>query len=117
VPLEGWLELLPLGAWPFELAIAAGQTHPAGRPPTVLLPPRAAAPGLQRALAQRGLSLRTAGNSCHTAAHWLRRLERSGVAMPLPQLEPASWWQEHGVLAHTAERLSRPQADSHAGIA
>jgi hypothetical protein len=61
--------------------------------------------------------------------------------MPLPQLEPASWWQElqrlplatplqlplwlalpsdwqeHGVLAHTAQRLRRPKADSYAGIA
>jgi hypothetical protein len=140
-PPHDGLALLPLGGQPFELAIAAGQTVPTGRPPTVLLPPRAAAPGLQRALAQRGLSLRTAGNTCHTPAQWLRRLERSGVAMPLPQLEPASWWQElqrlplatplqlplwlalpsdwheHGVLAHTAERLRRPQADSYAGIA
>jgi hypothetical protein len=140
-PPHDGLELLPLGAQPFELAIAAGQTLPTGRPPTVLLPPRAAAPGLQRTLAQRGFSLRTAGNSCHTAAHWLQRLQRSGLAMPLPQLEPASWWQElqrlplatplqlplwlalpsgwqeHGVLAHTAERLHRPQADFYAGIA
>jgi hypothetical protein len=123
------LELLPLGAVPLDLAVSGGHHRADGDQPEVLVPNRAVAEGLQRALLQRGFSLKTAGNSCHTPAQWLARLQQAGVAMPFPQVAPADWWQpltrlplpepirvplwlvlpdgrhRQAVLAHTAERL------------
>jgi hypothetical protein len=96
---------------------------------TVLVPNRGVAQGLQRALQGLGLALKTAGNTCQTPAQWLQRLERSPLAMLLPELEPADWWKplqrlplpaplhvpvwlalpagwrQQAVLVHTAEQL------------
>jgi len=49
-PQAGDLELLPLGELPFGLAMAPGQAPTAGPLPTVLVPNRAVAQGLHRAL-------------------------------------------------------------------
>jgi hypothetical protein len=132
------LELVSLGERPFELATATDPEHPAGTLPTVLVPNRAVAQGLQRELQQRGLAIRTAGNTCHTAAQWLERLLRAELAMPLPQLEPSHGWQglqrlplpsplqvpiwlvlpagwrRQGVLAHTVECLATPRTGKYA---
>ena len=102
------------------------------------MPNRAVAPALQRELQQRGFSLRTAGNTCHTRAQWLARLQQAGLAMPFPQVAPGGWWQEltplalaepilmplwlvvpqgwhrQAVLAHTAERLAYSPAQKYA---
>ena len=125
------LELLPLGEVALELAVSGCHSHPNGDQPEVLVPNRAVAQGLQRALQQRGFSLKTAGNSCQTPAQWLARLQQAGLAMPFPQVAPADWWQpltrlplpepipvplwlalpadwqEHRVLRHTAQELGR----------
>jgi hypothetical protein len=94
----GELELLPLGEPPLLLA-SASPRRPSGDPQTdlapgaVLVPNRSVAQGLQQALQRRGLPLITAANSFQTPAQWLPRLERSGLAMVLPALPPAGWWQ------------------------
>ena len=132
------LELLPLGEVALELAVSGCHSHPNGDPPEVLVPNRAVAQGLQRALQQRGFSLKTAGNSCQTPAQWLARLQQAGLAMPFPQVAPADWWQpltrlplpepipvplwlvlpqgwrRQLVLAHTAERLACSRAQMYA---
>ncbi|MEY2645672.1 MAG: hypothetical protein RLZZ611_2321 [Cyanobacteriota bacterium] len=129
-PADG-LELLPLGEWLLELAMAPEQVLPSGDLPAVLLPNRAVGQGLQRELQQRGLAIKMVGNTCQTPAHWRQRLQGSAVAMPLLQLQPAHWWQgltrlplptplpmplwlvlpagwqEQPVLRHTVEELSR----------
>jgi len=88
------LELLPLGALPLGLAAASNMAPERGDPlPTVLVPNRAVAQGLQRALQGLGLALKTAGNTCQTPAQWLQRLERLPLAMPLAELEHADWWE------------------------
>ena len=92
------LELLQLGEPPLLLASAPLQQLSAraegdGAPGAVLVPNRGAAQGLQQALQRRGLPLITAANSFQTPAQWLPRLERSGLAMVLPALPPAGWWQ------------------------
>ncbi len=123
------LELLPLGAVLLDLAVSGRYSHSNGDQPEVLVPNRAVAEGLQRALLQRGFSLKTAGNACHTPAQWLARLQQAGLAMPFPQVASADWWQpltrlpqpapisvplwlvvpegwrQQTVLAHTAEQL------------
>lgn len=123
------LELLPLGDLALELAMAIpGDLRSA----SVLVPNRAVAQGLQLALMAQGLSLRVAGNTCQTPQQWLRRLARAPLAMPLPALDPAHWWQplhrlslgaplrlplwlvlpqdwrRQPLLVHTAERLAAP---------
>jgi hypothetical protein len=128
-PLASELEFVPLGAVSLDLAVSGRHPHPNGDQPEVLVPNRAVAEGLQRALLQRGFSLKTAGNACHTPAQWLARLQQAGLAMPFPQVAPADWWQpltrlpqsapisvplwlvlpegwrRQAVLAHTAEQL------------
>jgi hypothetical protein len=128
-PLASELEFVPLGAVSLDLAVSGRQPHSNGDQPEVLVPNRAVAQGLQRALQQSGFPLKTAGNACHTPAQWLARLQQSGLAMPFPQVAPADWWQpltrlpqpapisvplwlvlpegwrRQVVLAHTAERL------------
>jgi len=137
-PQASELELLPLGAVPLELALAGRHHRADGAQPEVLVPNRAVAPALQRELQQRGFSLRTAGNTCHTPAQWLARLQQAGLAMPFPQVAPGGWWQEltplalaepilmplwlvvpqgwhrQAVLAHTAERLAYSPAQKYA---
>ena len=132
------LELLPLGAVSLDLAVSGRHPHSNGDQPEVLVPNRAVAEGLQRALLQRGFSLKTAGNACHTPAQWLARLQQAGLAMPFPQVAPADWWQpltrlaqpapisvplwlvlpegwrQQAVLAHTAERLVYSPAQKYA---
>lgn len=132
------LELLPLGAVSLDLAVSGRYSHSNGDQPEVLVPNRAVAEGLQRALLQRGFSLKTAGNACHTPAQWLVRLQQAGLAMPFPQVAPADWWQpltrlpqsvpirvplwlvvpegwrQQAVLAHTAERLAYSPTEMYA---
>jgi hypothetical protein len=140
-PQASELELLPLGAVPLELAIAGRHHRADGAQPEVLVPNRAVAPALQRELQQRGFSLRSAGNTCHTPAQWLARLQQAGLAMPFAQVTPGGWWQEltqlalvepilmplwlvvpqgwhrQAVLAHTAERLAYSPAQKYAPCA
>ena len=135
------LELLPLGEVALELAVSGCHPHADGEQPEVLVPNRAVAQGLQRALLQRGFSLKTAGNTCQTPAQWLARLQQAGLAMPFPQVAPADWWQpltrlplpepipdplwlvlpqgwrRQVVLAHTAERLACSRAQKYASDA
>jgi hypothetical protein len=78
------LRLLELGS----IALALGvQGHTAPITPSqlnaVLVPHRGQAPGLHRALLNRGLKLRSVGNSCITPQHWLQRLTSGGAALPL----------------------------------
>jgi len=137
-PLASELEFVPLRAVSLDLAVSGRHPHPNGDQPGVLVPNRAVAEGLQRALLQRGFSLKTAGNACHTPAQWLARLQQAGLAMPFPQVAPADWWQpltrlpqpapisvplwlvlpegwrRQVVLAHTAERLAYSPAQKYA---
>ena len=137
-PQASELELLSLGAVPLDLALAGRHHRPDGAQPEVLVPNRAVAPALQRELLQRGLPLRTAGNSCHTPAQWLARLQQAGLAMPFPRVAPGDWWQaltqlplpepivvplwlvvpqewqRQALLAHTAERLAYSPAQKYA---
>jgi DNA-binding transcriptional LysR family regulator len=132
------LELLPLGAVLLDLVVSGRHPHSNGDQPEVLVPNRAVAEGLQRALLQHGFSLKTAGNACHTPAQWLARLQQAGLAMPFPQVAPADWWQpltrlpqpapisvplwlvlpegwrRQVVLTHTAERLAYSPAQKYA---
>lgn len=127
------LEILQLGSVSLSLAVAPpAEARPPGAVPAVLVPDRAAAPGLRRALANLGLPLSTAGASCQLPEQWLQRLSRSPLAMALPELEASGWWdplqrlplpaalqvpvalvlppdwQRQPVLVHTAERLRSP---------
>jgi hypothetical protein len=124
------LELLWLGALPLALATGSGFGRCSGpREPAVLVPNQAAAQGLKRGLAERGLTLKAAGNTCQSPAQWLDRLARFPVAMALATVEPADWWRplqmqplaqplhlplwlvlpegwrKQTVLAHTAEQM------------
>lgn len=128
------LELLPLGALALGLAVASGLAPTRSTPlPTVLVPNRGVAQGLHRALAERGLRLKTVGNVCQTPAQWLQRLECAPLAMPLAEVEAADWWEpllrlplpaplhlpvwlvlpvswrQQEVLAHTVEQLRSHQ--------
>ena len=76
----------------------AAQSAYSGMPP-VLVPLRAIAPGLHRALRAMELQLSTAGNSCSSAEQWLQRLARHALAMPSYQL-PASHRAEVGGLRY-----------------
>ena len=139
-PLASELEFVSLGAVALDLAVSGRHPHPHpnGDQPGVLVPNRAVAEGLQQALLQRGFSLKTAGNACHTPAQWLARLQQAGLAMPFPQVAPADLWQpltrlaqpapisvplwlvlpegwrQQAVLAHTAERLVYSPAQKYA---
>jgi hypothetical protein len=128
-PLASELEFVHLGAVSLDLAVSGRYSHSNGDQPEVLVPNRAVAEGLQRALQQRGFPLKTVGNACHTPAQWLARLQQAGLAMPFPQVAPADWWQpltrlpqpapirvplwlvlpegwrQQAVLVHTAEQL------------
>ncbi|MCP9815123.1 hypothetical protein KBY76_00385 [Synechococcus sp. GreenBA-s] len=129
-PAGQGLELLPLGELPLGLATGWGGAA-AIQPttPAVLTPNRTVAKGLQRALEERGLTVKTAGNTCQSPAQWLLRLESTALAMALPELAPAHWWaplrrfplptplrvplwlvvpegwRQQAVLVHTAEQL------------
>jgi DNA-binding transcriptional LysR family regulator len=88
------LRLQELGS----IALALGVPHQAtpcrpSRPNAVLVPHRGLAPGLHRALLNRGLKLRSVGTSCITPQHWLQRLTTGGAAMPLDPAccAPGSW--------------------------
>ncbi|WP_411869223.1 hypothetical protein [Vulcanococcus limneticus] len=130
------LELVPLGGLQLLLAaLATGQMDPCADRPPVLVPHRGVAAGLQRALQQQGLVLRSAGNGCHHTAAWVQRLGGGELAMtmadldageawpplrrmalPQPLLDPL-WlalpadWREQAVLATTVEQLR-----SHPGL-
>jgi hypothetical protein len=80
-----WSELqwLELGAMPLALARPPGEAMAAMGLPPVLVPPRALAPGLHRALRHQGLVLRTAGNSCSTAEQWQGKAATHGWAIPV----------------------------------
>jgi hypothetical protein len=80
-----WSELqwLELGAMPLALARPPGELVAVTDLPPVLVPPRALAPGLHRALRHQGLVLRTAGNSCTTAEQWECKAAMQGWAIPV----------------------------------
>lgn len=87
------LELVRVGAVNLGLALPAQRAMAnAGAATAVLVPHQAIAPGLHGALQILGLRLHTAGHRCQSADQWLRRLERAGLAMPLPELAAADWW-------------------------
>ena len=90
-----WSELqwLELGAMPLALARPPGELSAATGLPHVLVPPRALAPGLHRALHHQGLSLRTAGNSCTTAEQWECKAAMQGWAMPVVR-HPDGWHEQ-----------------------
>jgi DNA-binding transcriptional LysR family regulator len=93
VDLTG-LRLLELGT--IALALGVHNESPPRRPSqlsAVLVPHRGLAPGLHRALLNRGLKLRSVGNSCITTEQWLQRLASGGAALPLDPAccSPGSW--------------------------
>jgi hypothetical protein len=72
---------LPLALWARE------DTHIANCvTPHVLVPLRAIAPGLHRALRSMGLQLSAAGNSCVTAEQWRQRMATHSLCTPTYQL-------------------------------
>jgi DNA-binding transcriptional LysR family regulator len=88
------LRLLELGR--ITLALGVNNESPPRRPSqpsAVLVPHRGLAPGLHRALLNRGLKLRSVGNSCITPQHWLQRLADGATAIPLDPAccAPGSW--------------------------
>jgi DNA-binding transcriptional LysR family regulator len=94
------LRLLELGS--LHLALAVGpQQQPAARfgevtsLTDVLVAHRGLAPGLHRALLDRGLRLRTVGNSCCVPEQWLARVQTGSMAMPIdPAACAAGQWAE-----------------------
>jgi hypothetical protein len=90
-----WSELqwLELGAMPLALARPPGEAMGATGLPPVLMPPRALAPGLHRALRHQGLVLRTAGNSCTTAEQWECKAAMQGWAIPVVR-HPDGWHEQ-----------------------
>jgi hypothetical protein len=90
-----WSELqwLELGAMPLALARPPGELMDATGLAPVLVPPRALAPGLHRALRHQGLVLRTAGNSCTTAEQWQGKAATHGWAMPVVR-HPDGWHEQ-----------------------
>ena len=94
LPERRELDLLQLGRLPLTLMAATQAALGSGATPTqVLVPNRSVAAGLRSSLARLGLNLRTAGHTCQSATDWLQRLKNSALAMPMPELNPASWWQ------------------------
>ena len=75
------LRLLELGALNLALAIPNSQ-QPAAIS-AVLAPHRGLAPGLHKALLNRGLKLKSIGNSCSTPARWIARLREAPLAIAL----------------------------------
>lgn len=90
-----WSELqwLELGAMPLALARPPGEAMDVTDLPPVLVPPRALAPGLHRALRHQGLVLRTAGNSCTTGEQWQCKAAMQGWALPVVR-HPAGWHEQ-----------------------
>ena len=87
-----WMELENL---PLALQInRVARSSNAGLPP-VLVPLRAIAPGLHRALRALDLQLSTAGNSCISAEQWQQRLATHSFAMPAYQLPTSDQEIEH----------------------
>ena len=87
------VEILPLGALELGLVVSPDWREPSsGEPPAVLVPHDGVAAGLRQALISQGLNPRSTGNSTQNPGQWLRRLEKTGLAMVLPRLEPAHWW-------------------------
>lgn len=88
------IALVPLATLEWQLRMAP--RWPLGATdglPTVLVPHDGVAPGLQEGLKSLGLSLQPTGDSLQNPAQWLTRLEHKAVAMVLPRLPPARWWQ------------------------
>jgi hypothetical protein len=78
------LRLLELGSIALALAIHNESALSRPRQPNaVLVPHRGLSPGLHRTLLNRGLKLRSVGNSCITPEHWLQRLADGASALPL----------------------------------
>ena len=90
-----WSELqwLELGAMPLALARPPGETMDVTDLPPVLVPPRALAPGLHRAMRHQGLVLRTAGNSCTTSEQWHCKASMQGWAIPVVR-HPDGWHEQ-----------------------
>jgi hypothetical protein len=118
------LRLLELGS----IALALGvQGHTAPIRPSqlnaVMVPHRGLAPGLHRALLNRGLKLRSVGNSCITPQHWLQRLADGGAAMPIDPAccAPKTWAEELVSIPLTSELHSQvwlvlPKGDGLPGV-
>ncbi|MFO8238690.1 MAG: hypothetical protein R6U00_10690 [Prochlorococcaceae cyanobacterium] len=84
------LEFHPVGQLPLALAISpAVPLPPGGQLPAVLVPNRGVAGGLQRALQNQGLTLRSGNPDGRGAAEWRRRLEQGSLAMPIAGLDHA----------------------------
>jgi hypothetical protein len=89
------LQWMELGNLPLALQInRVARSSNAGLPP-VLVPLRAIAPGLHRALRALDLQLSTAGNSCISAEQWQQRLATHSFAMPAYQLPTSDQEIEH----------------------
>ncbi len=91
------LQLLPLGCMPLALGSCSNASlGMVGSTPTVLVPNRGVALGLQKALAGHGLNLKAAGNSCHSPEQWLQRLAAGTLAMPIsPATKDREAWAAH----------------------
>jgi hypothetical protein len=104
------LRLLELGSIALALGVQrqAGSRRPS-QPRAVLVPHRGLAPGLHRALLNRGLKLRSVGSSCVTPQHWLRRLADGATAIPLdPACCALDFWAEELVSIPVASELQCP---------
>jgi hypothetical protein len=89
----------------------------------VLLPHRGLAPGLHRALLNRGLKLRSVGTSCITPRHWLQRLADGATALPLDPAAcaPDTWAEELAPIPLASELtcpvwLMLPKGDGLPGV-
>ena len=87
------LQWLELGTIQLALALPPGAAISAMGDAAVLVPPRALAPGLHRALRHQGLVLRTAGKSCTTAERWECKAAMQGWAIPVIR-HPAGWHEQ-----------------------
>jgi hypothetical protein len=88
------LELLPVGELPMALAVhPKAQLGAVGDWPTVLVPHRGVAPGLQRALQKLGLSLKSASSSRSTPQGWRQKLQSMSLAISANKavLGPDGW--------------------------
>ena len=96
-PQMDWsgLQWMELDALPLALGATLHNSRSLSTNTPVLIPMRAIATGLHRALRAQGLSLRAAGPRCTSPEQWVQQIGSHGLAMPIYR-HPASlsFWGE-----------------------